>query len=101
MELVGVNPNSMTYASILFGMCQTSAFGTWNGDLQKMISSGCQYDIFAMTSLVDIYAHCASIGKSRELFDKCHPQIVISWNAMIGEYAMNGNGKEALNSLRK
>jgi pentatricopeptide repeat protein len=51
--------------------------------------------------LIDMYAKCGSIEKAREVFDKMHHRDVVSWNAMIGGYAMHGYGKEALKLFEK
>ncbi|KAE8697380.1 Pentatricopeptide repeat-containing protein [Hibiscus syriacus] len=48
------------------------------------------------TALIDMYAKCGQIEKSRELFISMKEKDVVSWNVMISGYAMHGDAKSAL-----
>ncbi|MFQ6633060.1 hypothetical protein Gotur_012134 [Gossypium turneri] len=49
-----------------------------------------------VTALIDMYAKCGQIEKSRELFMLIEEKDVVSWNVMISGYAMHGDAKSAL-----
>jgi len=46
-------------------------------------------------NLVDMYAKCGSMADAWRLFSKMHSHNEVSWNAMLGGYAMDGHGAEA------
>jgi pentatricopeptide repeat protein len=43
-----------------------------------------------------MYAKCGSIEDAWTVFNKLPTRDVVSWNAMLGGFAMHGHGKEAL-----
>ncbi len=47
-------------------------------------------------SLVDMYAKCGSLKNAWKMFNKMVSSDVVSWNAILGQCAMHGHGKEAL-----
>ncbi|XVE86797.1 hypothetical protein DITRI_Ditri18aG0063000 [Diplodiscus trichospermus] len=48
------------------------------------------------TALVDMYAKCGQIEKSRELFNSMKKKDVVSWNVMILGYGVHGDAKSAI-----
>ncbi|XWS41588.1 hypothetical protein CRYUN_Cryun17cG0094800 [Craigia yunnanensis] len=48
------------------------------------------------TALIDMYAKCGQIEKSRELFNSMKEKDVVSWNVMISGYGIHGDAKSAL-----
>jgi pentatricopeptide repeat protein len=53
-------------------------------------------DVVACTALVNMYGNCGDVGCARHAFDVMVNRNVISWNAMIKAYAVNGHGCVAL-----
>jgi len=49
-----------------------------------------------LNSLIDTYAKCVRVEKVYDLFDKMHNANIVSWNEMIGGYAMHRYGKDTL-----
>ncbi|KAH9297549.1 hypothetical protein KI387_029231 [Taxus chinensis] len=96
MQLVGVKPNSTTFASILPACAKIRALYQGMDIHQSIIESAVLSDVVAVSALIDMYAKCGSIQKARELFDKMPHRNVFSWNAMIAGYAQNGILDEAL-----
>eukprot|EP01018_Ginkgo_biloba_P003193 Gb_13221 [translate_table: standard] len=96
MQRTGIQPNQVTFASALPACANLAALEQGMEIHKKIIKSGFQYNVFLQSTLVDMYAKCGSIEKAREVFDKMEQRAVVSWNAMIGGYAMHGYGKEAL-----
>lgn len=44
-----------------------------------------------------MYAKCARVVESREVFDKLDKVDVVSWNAMMAAYTLNGHDEDAVN----
>eukprot|EP01018_Ginkgo_biloba_P016323 Gb_33311 [translate_table: standard] len=96
MQLAGVKPNSVTFASILPACANLVALEHGKEIHENAVRSGFESDIVVGNALVDTYCKCGSIKDARQVFDKMPKQNVISWTAMIIGYAMHGCGKEAL-----
>eukprot|EP01018_Ginkgo_biloba_P009805 Gb_15643 [translate_table: standard] len=96
MQLTGVKPDSVTFASILPACANLAALEHGKQVHEDIIRNGCQCDIFVCNALVDMYAKCASIKDAYTVFIKMPGRDVVSWNAIIVGYAIHGCGKEAL-----
>lgn len=49
-----------------------------------------------VNSLINMYMKCKSIGYANKFFDEMFERDVISWNEIIGGYAMHGYGENDL-----
>eukprot|EP01018_Ginkgo_biloba_P002193 Gb_33328 [translate_table: standard] len=96
MQLVGVKPDSKTFASVIPACANLAALEQGMEIHDEIINSGFQFNVSVANALIDMYAKCGSIEKARDLFDKMHERTVVSWNVMIAGYAIHGCGKEAL-----
>ncbi|KAF2283195.1 hypothetical protein GH714_043525 [Hevea brasiliensis] len=63
----------------------------------------CQYvrrggwrDVIVESALVDLYAKCGCVDFARRIFTNMPVRNLITWNSMIGGFAQNGRGGEAL-----
>ncbi|KAJ3672320.1 hypothetical protein LUZ60_007041 [Juncus effusus] len=65
------------------------------------IKSGLHDDLAVGTTLVDMYGKCGDLNASNKVFDEMPERNVITYNAMIGAFGMNGSGKEALSIFEK
>ncbi|XP_057816354.2 pentatricopeptide repeat-containing protein At3g12770 isoform X2 [Cryptomeria japonica] len=101
MRLVGVEPYSSTWASIIPACAQIGALELGTAIHQIIIESGFFSDIIVGNALVDMYAKCGSMHKARELFDKMPQRNVVSWTAMIVGYAQNGLVEKALETFKQ
>eukprot|EP01018_Ginkgo_biloba_P022100 Gb_10157 [translate_table: standard] len=63
--------------------------------------SGLELDVSVGNALLDMYAKCREINDSRKLFDDMVNPDAVSWSAMIGGYAQNEHGEEALKLSRQ
>eukprot|EP01018_Ginkgo_biloba_P003196 Gb_11220 [translate_table: standard] len=96
MQRTGIQPDQFTFTSILPACANLAALEQGMEIHEEIIRSEFQYNVFVGNALVDMYAKCGSIETARNLFDKMHQRNTVSWNTMIGGYAMHGYGKEAL-----
>ncbi|KAL0921699.1 hypothetical protein M5K25_008799 [Dendrobium thyrsiflorum] len=64
-------------------------------------SSLSPYNVFAASSLLDMYAKCGRLADARQLFDEIPERNVVSWSALIYGYAQfAGLEHEALHLFR-
>ncbi|EEE63472.1 hypothetical protein OsJ_18286 [Oryza sativa Japonica Group] len=54
-----------------------------------------------VSSLVDMYAKCGRVRDARMIFEAMPSRNVVSWNAMIGGYAMHGEAENAVRKFRR
>lgn len=59
--------------------------------------NGYRSDVFVGSTLVSMYTKCGSIVDARYVFDMLRHRNVVMWNAMLGAYAQQEFGEEALN----
>eukprot|EP01018_Ginkgo_biloba_P003212 Gb_06361 [translate_table: standard] len=96
MQRTGIQPDQFTFASVLPACANLGALEQGMDIHEQIIKGGFQSNVFVENALVDMYAKCGSIENARNLFDKMLKRDTVSWNAMIGGYAMHGYAKEAL-----
>lgn len=55
-------------------------------------------DVFVGAALIDMYAKCGCVGRSREVFDNVNipERDVVVWNSMLAAYSQNGHPEECL-----
>ncbi|XP_059077386.1 pentatricopeptide repeat-containing protein At3g09040, mitochondrial-like [Cryptomeria japonica] len=101
MQLVGLQPNATTFASILPACAKTGALEQGMDIHRSIMERGCLSNVTVGNALVDMYAKCGSIHKARELFDNMAEKNVVSWTAMIAGYAQNGFVERALEIFKQ
>ncbi|KAL0360940.1 UNVERIFIED_CONTAM: Pentatricopeptide repeat-containing protein [Sesamum radiatum] len=78
------------------GLCWFGCRETWKGVtlpiLEERQLEGCRGGI----SLVDLYAKCGCVDFAYRIFLKMPVKNLITWNSMIGGFAQNGRGEEAV-----
>ncbi|KAF5739705.1 pentatricopeptide repeat-containing protein [Tripterygium wilfordii] len=92
----GFSPNEFTACSVLkaCGEEKSLRFGRQlHGAIMKNVYKN---DVFIGTSLVDMYAKCGEISDSRKVFDRMLSKNMVTWTSIIGGYAREGLGEEAI-----
>lgn len=96
MQLVGVEPNSVTIPSLLPSCANIAALMHGKAihcfSLRRRITG----DVYVGSALVDMYAKCGKIIDAQSVFDMMPTRNLVSWNAIVGGYAMHGRAKEAI-----
>ncbi|KAH7667846.1 Tetratricopeptide-like helical domain-containing protein [Dioscorea alata] len=54
------------------------------------------FELKVNNALIDMYGKCGSLTEAQRLFDKSAERNVVSWNALIGGYSMNGDVERTL-----
>eukprot|EP01018_Ginkgo_biloba_P029527 Gb_22655 [translate_table: standard] len=96
MKLAGVNPNEVSFASVLRACASLVALDQGMNIHNHTIKIGLELDVFVGSALVDMYAKCGGIEHAHKVFSNMPRRNEVSWNAMIAGYAQHGRGKEAL-----
>ncbi|XP_057860968.1 pentatricopeptide repeat-containing protein At3g63370, chloroplastic-like [Cryptomeria japonica] len=101
MQMVGVKPNSTTFASILPACANMGALDVGTRIHQSIIESGYLSNVIIANALIYMYAKCGSVEKAHKLFEKIPERNVISWTAMIVGHAQNAFFQNALQTFKQ
>ncbi|KAG1365371.1 pentatricopeptide repeat-containing protein, chloroplastic [Cocos nucifera] len=96
MQSSGVKMDHFTY-SIVIRIC--ARLGSLEHAKQAhagLVRNGFGLDIIANTTLVDFYCKWGRMEDAKNVFDMMPRKNVISWNALIGGYAKQGMGHNAV-----
>ncbi|KAJ7517631.1 hypothetical protein O6H91_21G032400 [Diphasiastrum complanatum] len=96
MQQTGVTPDKVAFLVVLKACARIAALEQGKQLHSDIVRSGFESNVTVGNSLVDLYAKCGCIENARQVFANMNERDVVSWNAMIGGYAQQGLGKEAL-----
>lgn len=96
MQVSDIKPDSFVCSSLLNACANLSAYEQGKQLHVHAIKFGFMSDIFASSSLVNMYAKCGSIEDAHRAFSEIPQRGIVLWSAMIGGLAQHGHGKEAL-----
>ncbi|KAK9059071.1 hypothetical protein SSX86_021690 [Deinandra increscens subsp. villosa] len=97
----GIVPNPVAVSSILPILVELECV-RWGIELHGFsIRKGMESDIFVANSLLDMYAKFGYLDKASSVFNNIDRKNVISWNAMVANYAQNGLESLALRAVRE
>ncbi|KAK8945010.1 Pentatricopeptide repeat-containing protein [Platanthera zijinensis] len=96
MQDAGIRPNSVTVPCLLPACANIAALTNGKSLHCFSLRSDFCHDVYVGSALVDMYAKCGRIREARVVFNALPVKNVVSWNAMLGGYAMHGRAKEAI-----
>ncbi len=96
MQQEGVQPDSDTFVGILNACASVVALEEGRCTHEQIIQSGWDSDVFVGNSLVDMHANCGSMEDAKRVFNEMPLRDVVSWNSILGGFAMHGHDKESL-----
>eukprot|EP00250_Pteridium_aquilinum_P001785 c11998_g2_i1 orf=731-1888(+) len=79
----GVNPNKVTFASILKASSSTFALEEGRKIHSKIAMFGTECDAFMDSTLIDMYSECGSLIDAFSVFDNLPKRELVTWSAMI------------------
>lgn len=96
MQLAGVEPNAVTIPCLLPACGNIAALMHGKAAHCFSLRRGMVNDVFVGSALIDMYAKCGKIRDSRLCFDAMPTRNTVTWNVIIGGYAMHGKNEEAI-----
>ncbi|XP_024541243.1 pentatricopeptide repeat-containing protein DOT4, chloroplastic [Selaginella moellendorffii] len=100
MGVEGVEPNRVTFVTVLDSCAELEELATGRIIHAEVINSKLPVDIIMGTALVKLYGTFGCWDEASQVFEKLSREDekgdVILWNAMISAYALNGFNTEAL-----
>ncbi|GJN14186.1 hypothetical protein PR202_gb00977 [Eleusine coracana subsp. coracana] len=96
MQAQGIEPNPVTIPCILPAFANVAALMHGRSAHCFSLRKGFFHNIYVGSALVDMYAKCGKVRDARMVFDAIPSRNVVSWNAMIGGYAMHGEAANAV-----
>ncbi|OVA00110.1 Pentatricopeptide repeat [Macleaya cordata] len=94
-------PNPITVTSILSACSGIACFRRGKEIHLWALKNGFEAQTFVGSALIDMYAKCGRIEYSKRVFDMITDKNLVTWNSMIGGYAVHGLGKEALDAFQR
>lgn len=89
-------PNSVTISCMLPACGNIAALMNGKAAHCYSLRKGINDDVYVRSSVIDMYAKCGKIKAARHCFDTMPYKNLVTWNAILGGYAMHGKCKEAL-----
>jgi pentatricopeptide repeat protein len=83
MQVEGVQPDPVTFVGLLNACASITAHEEGRCVHEQITQSGCEFDVFVGTSLIDMYTKCGGIEDAQRVFNRMATCNVVSWNAMI------------------
>lgn len=94
-------PNPVTISAMLPVLAELKLFSLAKEVHCFSIRTGLEYDIFVSNSLIDTYAKSGHPTKSSYIFRNMTETNIVSWNAMVANFAQNKLEEESLNLVRE
>ncbi|CAA0812163.1 Pentatricopeptide repeat-containing protein -mitochondrial [Striga hermonthica] len=92
----GIEPTRSTLGSVF---CAIAAVANHKYGLQVhswAIKKGLDTNVYAGSSLLNMYAKCQRMEAAKAVFDGLEEQNDVLWNALLGGYSQNGHAREVL-----
>ncbi|KAI3835961.1 hypothetical protein MKX03_012303 [Papaver bracteatum] len=96
MQIENVKPNIVTLVGVLSACAQVGALETGRWIHWYIDKNRFSLNVMLCTALVDMYSKCGALESAQRVFDLMSDRDVVTWNAMIMGFSMNGQSKKAL-----
>lgn len=96
-----LKPNSITISSLLPALVDLELFNMGKEIHGYSIKSGAEFDVFVGNSLIDMYAKSGCLKEASDVFYKIESRNVVSWNALIANFAQNRVELEAIKLVKE
>ncbi|XP_071934316.1 pentatricopeptide repeat-containing protein At4g21065-like [Coffea arabica] len=92
----GLEPDNFTFPFVLKACSALSDIRVGMDVHEHAVKTGWERDVFVGAALIDMYAKCGSVDRSRQVFDKILNRDVVLWNSMLAAYTHNGHPEKCL-----
>ncbi|XP_042489930.1 pentatricopeptide repeat-containing protein At2g39620 [Macadamia integrifolia] len=96
MKLENLQPNLVTFVSVLPAAAYLAALKEGMAIHACVIKAGFESSVLTGNSLIDMYAKCGRLDYTQDLFNSMGNKDTVSWNAMLAGYAIHGYGNYAI-----
>ncbi|PKA66337.1 Pentatricopeptide repeat-containing protein [Apostasia shenzhenica] len=97
MRSVDMKPNLVTLVSIIPAAALRSSLRDGLTLHCIAVRIGFESQVLVGNCLIDMYSKCGRLDLARDVFDLMNCRDIVSWNAMLGGYALHGVGEGAMN----
>ncbi|CAA7020528.1 unnamed protein product [Microthlaspi erraticum] len=91
-----IKPSSITLVTVLMACANTGALERGQMIHRYVTETEHEMNLSLTTALIDMYAKCGQLEKSRELFNAADQKDTVCWNVMISGYGMHGDVESAI-----
>ncbi|XP_052202170.1 LOW QUALITY PROTEIN: pentatricopeptide repeat-containing protein At2g13600-like [Diospyros lotus] len=92
----GLQPNSLTYASVLSACASIHDLGWGMHVHARIIQREPNRDMHVASGLINMYAKCGCLESAVQIFSDLTEHSVVSWTSLIAGVAWSGHNEEAL-----
>ncbi|CAN8328701.1 unnamed protein product [Cochlearia groenlandica] len=92
-----IRPTVLTFVSLLRASASLTSVELSKQVHGLMFKYGVNLDIFAASSLIDVYSNCYCLKDSRLVFNEMKEKDLVVWNSMFSGYVQQSENEEALN----
>jgi pentatricopeptide repeat protein len=100
-QLCSSGSNNFTFSPVIKACTAVSCLWLGREVHCMVLRTGHSHNVGVQTALLDMYAKAGQIDVSRRVFDGMVQRDLISWNAIISGYALNGCFQEAVMALQE
>ncbi len=96
--------DTITYTSVLAACAQTANIILGEKIYRELVNKQLALHVEIENSLINMFAKCKRLTQACELFESMvagSRANVVTWNAMINGYALNGKGREAIDLFQR
>ncbi|GMP91562.1 hypothetical protein CsSME_00042212 [Camellia sinensis var. sinensis] len=97
----GIKPNPVTLSSMIPVLVELDCFLAGKELHGFSLRMGMEFDIFITNSLIDMYAKSGHSTEASTVFNNMNTRNVVSWNAMIANFAQNSLESAAVGLVRE
>ena len=104
MTQQGIEPDDITYIVVLTACANMKALEYGQQVHERIVSANKDRpDLSAdlATALINFYGRCGELDDARTIFDAIPQRGIITWNAMLTVYGLNGKGNKAMALLNE
>ncbi|XVE73730.1 hypothetical protein DITRI_Ditri11bG0141900 [Diplodiscus trichospermus] len=104
MHLAGYRPNSSSVTSILQAVTELGILNFGREIHGYVIRNGLDYDVYVVTSLLDMYVKHDCLGKAQAVFNNMNNRNIVAWNTLVSGYSFKGlfeDARKLMNGMEK